>query len=84
MKDKGKGQASKSLVGGYAAGYGLAIKFIFVLSCPLAAGFACGIWVDSVFNTTPILTLIFVVLGLAFSIYAVYRVAVQLQEGTRE
>jgi F0F1-type ATP synthase assembly protein I len=83
LKNKAKGPIDKNLVGGYATGYGLAIKFLFILACPIASAFACGLWLDRQLNTTPWLMLILVLVGLVFSIYAVYRVAIQLRDEMR-
>jgi F0F1-type ATP synthase assembly protein I len=78
LEDKPK-KPFDNLVGGYATGYSLAIKFIFILACPIATGLGCGIWLDKQLNTTPWIMLVLVIASLIFSIYAVYRVAAQLQ-----
>jgi F0F1-type ATP synthase assembly protein I len=78
LEDKPK-KRFENLAGGYATGYSLAIKFIFILACPIASGFGCGIWLDRQLNTTPWFMLGLVLVGFVFSIYAVYRVAVQLR-----
>ncbi len=67
-------------MGHYASGYTLAIKFIFILFCPIASGLACGIWLDQQLGTKPWLMFLALVISLPFAIYAVYRVAVNLQE----
>jgi len=64
----------------YASGYALGLKFIFILTCPIAGGFSCGFWLDRQLDTLPWFTLILIVAGLVFAIYAVYRVAINLQE----
>ena len=56
-------------------GYNLAIKFTAMLACPILGGLGCGIWLDRQLQTTPWLMFILMFASLAFSIYAVYRVA---------
>jgi F0F1-type ATP synthase assembly protein I len=80
LRNKPKRPLTQTLITGSALGYGLGIKFVFILACPLMSSFACGIWLDRTLGTTPWLMFVLAVLGLAFSIYAVYRIATQLQE----
>ena len=70
----------KSFMAQHAAGYALGLKFLFILMCPIVASLACGLGLDRWLGTIPWLMLIFVIIGLVFAIYAVYRVAVNLQE----
>jgi len=61
----------------FAVGYGLAVKFGLMLSLPIFASLCVGILLDKKLGTAPWLTLILMFVGLTFSIYAVYRVAVR-------
>jgi hypothetical protein len=80
LRNKPKRPLNRTLITGSAVGYGLGIKFVFILAFPLLSSFACGIWLDKTLSTTPWLMFILIALGLVFSIYAVYRIAAQLQE----
>lgn len=80
LRNKPKGPLNRTLITGSALGYGLGIKFVFILACPLLSSFACGIWLDRTLGTSPWLMFVLAVAGFAFSIYAVYRIATQLQE----
>jgi F0F1-type ATP synthase assembly protein I len=64
---------------GWISGYNLALKFTIMLSCPILSGLACGIWLDKQLHTTPWLMFVLMIISLAFSIYAVYRVATREQ-----
>ena len=59
----------------WVLGYNLAIKFTVMLACPILGGLGCGIWLDKQLQTTPWLMFVLMFASLAFSIYAVYRVA---------
>ncbi|MCB0155037.1 MAG: AtpZ/AtpI family protein [Anaerolineae bacterium] len=77
-----KQEKLKGFAASYAVGYSLAIKFLFILICPIASGLACGIWLDRYLATAPWLMLILTGLSLSFAFYAVYRVAMNLQQET--
>ena len=64
----------------FAEGYGLGIKFLTVLACPILSGTVCGIWLDRLLLTKPWIMLLLLVLSFAFAMYAVYRIALRLQE----
>ena len=73
-KDKPAGNTAKNF-DRFVLGYNLAIKFTAMLACPILGGLGCGIWLDRQLQTTPWLMFILVMIGLVFSVYAVYRVA---------
>jgi len=80
LSEPAKKNDNKGLVGSYATGYSLGIKFIVILICPIASGLACGLWLDEQLETTPWLTLVLLIMSLALAIYAVFRVAANLQD----
>jgi F0F1-type ATP synthase assembly protein I len=80
LRHKPKGPLNRTLITGSALGYGLGIKFVFILACPLLGSFACGIWLDKTLGTRPWSMFILATAGFVFSIYAVYRIATQLAE----
>ena len=58
-----------------AIGYNLVIKFGVMLMLPIFCSLFSGIFLDKKLGTTPWLTLILMLGGMVFSIYAVYKVA---------
>jgi F0F1-type ATP synthase assembly protein I len=40
----------------------------------------CGIWLDRQLQSAPFIMMILMVLGFAFGMYAVYRIAMRMQE----
>ena len=54
--------------------FSLAWQLGFLIAVPLAAFIGIGIWLDSKFNTQPLLTLLGLLVGLSVTIYEVYHV----------
>ena len=44
----------------------------------ILGGLGAGIWLDSVLNTKPLATLVFILLGVAAGTYSVYRIVMQM------
>ena len=65
-------------IGEAALGYNLVIKFMIMLTCPLLGGLLGGAFLDKQFNTTPWLMFILTLIGLIFSVYAIYRVVTRM------
>ncbi len=63
----------------FAVGYNLALKFGIMISCPILGALFIGIFVDKKLGTTPWVMLLMMAAGIAFSTYAVYRVAQRMQ-----
>jgi ATP synthase protein I len=53
-------------------------RVISELLAGIIVGTLLGIWLDSVFETKPILTIIFIFLGLAGSIYNLYKASLKI------
>jgi F0F1-type ATP synthase assembly protein I len=71
-------------IGRAIVGYDLAFKFAMMLVCPIFGSFFAGIFIDRKLGTTPWLMFLLVTVGMAFSIYAVYRVAARMQTQHRD
>jgi F0F1-type ATP synthase assembly protein I len=50
------------------------------LLCSIFGSLFCGIWLDRKLGTTPWLMLVLMVLGIAFAMYTIYRIAKELPE----
>ncbi len=49
------------------------------MMCPILGGILSGIFIDRKLGTTPWAVFILTIVGMAFSLYAVYRVIAQMQ-----
>ncbi|MFQ5577786.1 MAG: AtpZ/AtpI family protein [Anaerolineae bacterium] len=67
----------------FAIGYNLALKFGIMVSCPVLGSLFAGIFLDKKLGTTPWIMLALMVVGLGFSVYAVYRVATRTQDSNQ-
>jgi ATP synthase protein I len=55
-------------------------RVIAELLAGIIVGTLLGIWLDDVFSTKPILTIIFIFLGLAGSIYNLYKASLKISD----
>ena len=62
-----------------AIGYNLALKFGVMLACPVIGALFAGIFLDKQFGSAPWIMLLCMMVGLIFSVYAVYRVTTRNQ-----
>lgn len=53
--------------------YNLAMQISSILLCSTFGSLGLGIWLDRKLGTIPCLTLLLMILGLAFAMYAIYR-----------
>lgn len=60
---------------------GVFVTIPFVLAVPPIIGWFIGTWLDKIFNTTPYLMYIFLVLGFAAGIREFYRIVKRFGNG---
>lgn len=60
-------------------GYNLALQISGALLCSVFGSLFGGIWLDRKLGTTPWLTLVLMVLGIAFAMYTIYRIVKESQ-----
>ena len=58
---------------GPLAGYYLAMQISGILLCSVFGSLGAGIWLDKTLGTLPCLTLVLMILGLAFAMITIYR-----------
>jgi F0F1-type ATP synthase assembly protein I len=61
-------------------GYNLVLKFGVMITLPIFCSLFAGIFLDKKLGTTPWLMLLLMLIGIAFSTYAIYRVASRISE----
>ncbi len=54
-------------------GYYLAMQISSILLCSVFASLGVGLWLDKTLGTLPWLTLILMILGIAFAMLTIYR-----------
>jgi ATP synthase protein I len=57
-----------------------AASFGFVLLLSVVVGLGIGIFLDKIFNTHPLLTIIFTIIGMVSGIYSVFKEIKQFQK----
>ncbi len=54
-------------------GYYLAMQISSILLCSVFGSLGAGLWLDKTLGTLPWLTLVLMILGIAFAMFTIYR-----------